>query len=103
MTPNMTLRELVSYAASKLPANYEIRLCIQKYSGYVGLYYEGDPVDYPSNHETIEESMFDALSWAVIRERGPNDDDAQTHEPQEPSDDLGRETGRPQGTDTHAP
>ena len=61
-----SLSDLVQEAARDLPDGYRIKIDVEHEAGGVSLIGPcyGEIIDYPSNHETLEESFRDALTYA---------------------------------------
>lgn len=66
------LYQNVQLAAGSLPDGWEIRLYIEKHSGYVELFNpDGDEFeDFASNRESLAETISDALEAAIAKEAG---------------------------------
>jgi len=61
-----SLGDLVQEAARDLPEGFYIKIHIEHHGGGVSLIRSpfGEIIDFPSNHETIEESFRDAITHA---------------------------------------
>lgn len=64
------LGEAIEGAAEHLPDGYVIEISIEKDSGVVELYGdEGEVVGFPSNFETLADTIDDAVEFAIEDER----------------------------------
>lgn len=70
-----TLGDMADQAAGELPPGWGIQLVIERHAGWVDLYYDGDKVEFPTNHEGIENEFDDALKYAIEQSREPSDED----------------------------
>lgn len=61
------LYEAIQKAAGELPQGWELRLCIERYAGWVELYDEdGAQIeDFPTNSERLDYTVIDALDAAM--------------------------------------
>jgi predicted GNAT superfamily acetyltransferase len=56
---------VINAACDRLPYDWKIEIQIERECGSVELYNPlGDPVDYPSNHESLLEDIDDAIEYA---------------------------------------
>jgi hypothetical protein len=58
--------EKMNQLARDLPEGYEVRICVERHSGWVDLYGpDGGRIEFPSNMETMVEQIDDAFQHAI--------------------------------------
>jgi hypothetical protein len=68
----VTMGELASHVGEHLPRNWLLKIEIEREAGWVSLFDpDGVEVTYPSNLETVEEMVVDALECAMGTETPP--------------------------------
>lgn len=61
----LPFNQVVNILARDLPSGYSIQLDVELEGGGVRLYARGEnEIDYPSNQESVQESVEDALNYA---------------------------------------
>lgn len=65
------LHDAIQRAAGELPEGWQIRLSVELGGGGIELIdAQGNEVEFPSNHESLAETVCDALDEALAQQQG---------------------------------
>lgn len=71
----MKASDLINLVARDLPEGYTLTIEIERNSGVVALDDPfGDELDFPSNRETVESEILDALQYAIEHDKEHHDE-----------------------------